>query len=56
MDGPVISLERGFLGFTDKDNGKYYFKNDFVRKFNEIINKMKNTGELQIIIDDFVNR
>lgn len=55
-EGAVISSEQGFLGFTDRDNGKFYFKDDFVKKFNALVNEMKNTGELEKIIDDFLNR
>jgi len=55
-EGTSISSEQGFLGFTDRDNGNFYFKDDFVKKFNVVINKMKKTGEVQKIIDDFINK
>lgn len=52
-EGPVISSEQGFLGFTDRDNGRFYFKNDFVMKFNSIMIEMKTRGEVQKIINNY---
>jgi polar amino acid transport system substrate-binding protein len=53
LEGATISVEKGFLGFTDRDNGKFPFKGDFVRKFNTVLHEMQKTGELKKIMDDF---
>jgi polar amino acid transport system substrate-binding protein len=53
LEGATISIEQGFLGFTDKDKGKFPFKDDFVKKFDTIIYEMRKNGELQRIVNDF---
>lgn len=47
----VISSEWGYLGFTRMDFGRFYFKDDFIRKFNTVIRAMRASGEIQAIID-----
>ncbi|BCS99040.1 ABC transporter substrate-binding protein [Desulfoluna limicola] len=47
----VISSEWGYLGFTRMDFGRFYFKEDFIAKFNTVIHAMHASGELQSIID-----
>jgi polar amino acid transport system substrate-binding protein len=54
LEGAPITIEQGFLGFTDRDDGKFPFKDDFVRKFDTVIYEMRKSGELQEIVDDFV--
>ncbi|MCW7753089.1 ABC transporter substrate-binding protein [Desulfobotulus sp. H1] len=56
VEGYVISSEQGYLGFTDRDEGRFPFKNDFVKKFNTEIEKMRASGEIQKIIDRFVSQ
>ncbi len=50
----LFDTDKGFLGFTDRDDGKFPFKDDFVRKFDTVIYEMRKSGELQEIVDDFV--
>lgn len=52
-EGTLISSEIGYLGFTKIDKGKFPFKDDFIKKFNEIINNMKKTGELDNIVKKY---
>ena len=52
-EATVIAVEQGFLGFTDRDNGKYGFKTDFVKQFDTIIYQMKRTGEIDNIAKTF---
>ncbi len=47
----VISSEWGYLGFTRMDFGRFYFKEDFISKFNAAIRAMHASGEIQTIID-----
>ncbi len=51
VEGPKVSTEQGFLGITNRDNGKFAFKEDFVKKFNLEIEKMQKSGEIDSIID-----
>lgn len=54
VEGATISIEQGFLGFTNTDKGKFPFKEDFKKKFDIIIYDMRRNGELQRIVNDFV--
>ncbi len=52
-EGAVISKEQGHLGFTNNDQGFYYYKKDFLIKFNKILEKIKQSGELEEIINQY---
>lgn len=52
--GPVISVENGYLGYSNKGNWRYPYKDKFVIKFNEIINDMKQNGEIDLIIKQYI--
>ncbi len=52
-EGVVVNREWGYLGLTDRDKGKFKFKNDFLQKFNKVIEEMKNSGEIRKIIETF---
>ncbi|WP_199911738.1 type 2 periplasmic-binding domain-containing protein [Dongshaea marina] len=54
LEGATISIEQGFLGFTDKDKGKFPYKTDFIKEFDTVIYSMRRTGELQEIIESYV--
>ncbi|CAM2865531.1 ABC transporter substrate-binding protein [Vibrio neptunius] len=48
--GAVVSSEQGYLGFTNRAPDSYPFKKDFIKKFNQSLNKLKETGEIDSII------
>lgn len=50
--GTQISNENGYLGFSKANNPSY--KADFVEKFNSVITEMKNSGEIDKIVSDFL--
>jgi len=54
VEGATVSIEQGFLGFTNKDKGKFDYKDDFVKKFDAVIYEMRKSGKLQKMIDHFV--
>ena len=49
-----ISREQGYLGFTNRDEGRFPFRSDFIRKFVAEIQRMKENGEIQEILDAYV--
>ncbi len=49
----VIAREHGFLGFTDRDQGKFPYKTDFHKQFDAIIYDMQRNGEIEQIARDF---
>jgi polar amino acid transport system substrate-binding protein len=52
-EAAVIGREQGFLGFTDRDKGRFPYKTDFLKQFNTIIYQMRRTGEIDRIAQDF---
>lgn len=52
-EAAVIAVKQGFLGYTNRDNGKYTYKADFVRQFDNAIADMKRSGEIDAIIRQF---
>ncbi len=52
--GPVISADSVYIGFTDRDNGKFDFKRDFLKKLNNELYKMYKSDEIRKIADQFI--
>ncbi len=51
----VISTDAVYMGFTDRDNGRYSFKRDFQQKFNNELYKMHKSNELGEITEEYGN-
>jgi polar amino acid transport system substrate-binding protein len=56
METVVIATEQGFLGFSDRDQGRYPFKTDFIKQFDAIVYDMKRKGEIERIARAFFER
>lgn len=56
VEAAVIATEQGFLGFTDRDEGRFTYKTDFLKQFDSIVYNMKRTGEIERISRDFFRR
>lgn len=50
-----ISSEQAYLGYTDRDAGRFPFKEDFIEKFNAAITTMKQHEEIKKIAEDFLS-
>lgn len=48
-----IAVRQGYLGYTDRDNGKYAYKSDFVKQFDNAVLRMKRNGEIDTIVRSF---
>lgn len=55
-EGALVSREKGYLGFTATDKGRFLFKEDFLKKFNAIIEDMKKNGEIKSITETYIKR
>jgi polar amino acid transport system substrate-binding protein len=53
VETAVIATEQGFLGFTDRDQGKFPYKTDFLKQFNAVVYDMKRNGEIERIAREF---
>ncbi|WP_320174905.1 transporter substrate-binding domain-containing protein [Maridesulfovibrio sp.] len=47
-----VSSENGYLAFSKAFNASY--KDDFVKKFNQVLSEMKKSGEVDKIVADFL--
>jgi polar amino acid transport system substrate-binding protein len=56
VEAVTVSSQQGYLGYTNRDEGRFPFKADFVMKFDAIIQAMKVDGEIQSVIDGFFDR
>jgi polar amino acid transport system substrate-binding protein len=50
VKGPTISIQHGFLGFTNRDGGRFFYKEDFKRQVNTVIKSMQKSGETHRIV------
>ncbi|MDN3611704.1 substrate-binding periplasmic protein [Vibrio ostreicida] len=53
VEGAIISSEQGFLGFVT-DGSSYPYKADFKAKYDKALKEMKQSGELDKIVKDFI--
>ncbi len=53
VEGATISSEQGFLGFATKGD-KFPFKDDFKSQYHKILSEMKESGEVDKIIQEYV--
>ena len=56
IDTGTIAVEQGYLGYTDRDNGRFPYKEDFIIQLNKIIENMRRTGEISRIVDRTLER
>lgn len=56
IEGPTLSVENGYLGFTNRDKGVFTYKEDFKKKFNAIIIEMKKSGKIDEIITEVYSK
>ncbi len=55
IEGATVTREQGFLGYTSRDRGRFSFKADFKKQLDSQLYQMRRSGELQRIIDDFID-
>jgi polar amino acid transport system substrate-binding protein len=51
LEALTISQETAYLGVTERDNGHFAFKSDFIKQLNAQILQMKKKGEIQRLIE-----
>jgi len=53
VEAAVISTDAVYMGFTNRDQGRFYYKEDFVKNFNNELYKMKKSGEIKQIYEEY---
>lgn len=49
VEGPTLSIEHGYLGFTNRDQGKFSYKADFIRSLNSALIELENEGVIKAL-------
>ncbi|MDP3847497.1 MAG: transporter substrate-binding domain-containing protein [Pseudomonas sp.] len=47
VEGPTLSIEHGYLGFTNRDQGKFGYKADFIRSLNAALVELEREGVIE---------
>lgn len=47
IEGPTLSIEHGYLGFTNRDQGKFGYKADFIRSLNAALVELEREGAIE---------
>jgi polar amino acid transport system substrate-binding protein len=53
VEGPTISVEHTHVGYSDTDNARFPFKEDFVRQLNAAIEQVRKSGEIERIVQRY---
>jgi polar amino acid transport system substrate-binding protein len=56
VEGATLSSEKGYVGYTNTDKGAFTYKADFMAQMDKILTAMKDSGEIQQIVDKFINQ
>ncbi|UTW09071.1 substrate-binding periplasmic protein [Pseudomonas benzenivorans] len=48
-EGPTISVENSYVGFSDRSGDRFPYKEDFVRQLNAALEQLRRTGEIERI-------
>ncbi|WP_346790592.1 substrate-binding periplasmic protein [Chromobacterium indicum] len=49
-EAATVSEEQGYVGFTDRDDGRFPYKQDFIRELNQALAGMKRDGTVDRIV------
>jgi polar amino acid transport system substrate-binding protein len=47
----TVSEEQGYVGFTDRDGGRFPYKQDFLKQLNQALTEMKREGLIDGIVE-----
>jgi polar amino acid transport system substrate-binding protein len=56
VEAVAIAVKQGYLGYTDRDQGAFPFKADFVKKFDAAVLHMKRNGDIERIVAAFLRQ
>lgn len=54
VEAAVIAVKNGYLGYTNRDHGRFPFKQDFVRQFDTAIDDLRRSGELDRLVRSYL--
>lgn len=47
VEGPTLSTEHGYVGFTNRDQGAFAYKADFIQRLNAALDELESSGVIQ---------
>lgn len=50
VEGPTITLEHGHVGFSDRTGARFPYKEDFARRLDAALERLRRTGEIDRIV------
>ncbi|WP_369959842.1 substrate-binding periplasmic protein [Pseudomonas benzenivorans] len=50
VEGPIISVENSYVGFSDRTGPRFPFKEDFARQLDEALQHLHSSGEIERIV------
>jgi polar amino acid transport system substrate-binding protein len=56
MEAATLSSEKAYFGYTNTDKGAFTYKADFVAQLDKILTDMQASGEIEQIVDQFINQ
>jgi polar amino acid transport system substrate-binding protein len=56
VEAATVGQELAYLGYTDRDNGRFTYKADFIKQLNAVIVEMKKSGEIQRISESVLTK
>ncbi len=52
-EGPTVSVEHGHVGFSNRDSGRYPFKEDFAKQLDAALIELRQSGEIDRIVERY---
>ncbi|HLD68396.1 MAG TPA: hypothetical protein VJA19_20435, partial [Pseudomonas sp.] len=56
VEGPTLSVEHGHLGITNRDQGRFAFKADFMRSLDAALVELERTGVIATLTANYSGR
>ncbi len=53
--GPVISTEKGYIGYSNVHSERFPFKDDFIKQMDNALIKLQNQGVIDQIISSHIS-
>ena len=53
VEGPIISMENSYVGFSDRSGARFPYKEDFVRQLNAALERLRQSGEIERIVQRY---
>ena len=56
QEAAILSVETAYVGFTDRDNGRFPYKQDFIKQLNRALVEMQRSGQTNRIVNEMLKQ